>query len=302
MALALMHPTMYGEVLSAGCQGIRPAMLVSGSLVMSRCFWLLLACFVFTAAPAFAQFSGKLPGLEVTTAAAAPPKPPQVLGVSEDDQATREKLRKRITTDWIAIKLHHAVESLQRELDVQIQLDPEGLEEADVAKDQEIARFACRERRGDHALKLLLEPLHMTYIVRHGVVIVTSEEKAAEQLTTRLYNVRDLLDTWPPPEKRAVAVSRPFPVPEGTQVRWPAAGSRGEDEYIYDADTLIDLITSTVAPDSWTDNGGSGSMSVFRGLLVVSQSDDLHDELNLMLRQLRAGEQSQPGDVIVLSD
>lgn len=269
---------------------------------MSRCSWLLLAVIVFAAAPAFAQFGGRLPGLEVAAATAAPKRPVEVFGLSEDDQATREKLRKRISTDWIAIKLHNAVNSLQRELDVQIELDPEGLEEADVDKDQEIARFACRERRGDHALKLLLEPLHMAYIVRHGVVIVTSEEKASEQLTTRIYNVRDLLDTWPPQEKRAVVTSRPFPVPEGTQVRWPAAGSRGDDEYIYDSHTLIDLITSTVAPDSWTDNGGNGSISVFRGLLVVSQSEDLHEDLDLLFRQLRAGEQSQPGDVIVLSD
>jgi hypothetical protein len=38
---------------------------------------------------------------------------------------------------------------------------------------------------------------------------------------------------------------------------------------IADFDTLIDLITSTIAPDSWTDNGGSGSISGFpTGVLV----------------------------------
>jgi hypothetical protein len=46
----------------------------------------------------------------------------------------------------------------------------------------------------------------------------------------------------------------------------PRVGGGG---VIADFDTLIDLITSTIAPDTWTDNGGSGSISGFpTGVLV----------------------------------
>lgn len=46
----------------------------------------------------------------------------------------------------------------------------------------------------------------------------------------------------------------------------PRVGGGG---VIADFDTLIDLITSTIAPDSWTDNGGSGSINGFpTGVLV----------------------------------
>jgi hypothetical protein len=50
------------------------------------------------------------------------------------------------------------------------------------------------------------------------------------------------------------------------QPLFPRVGGGG---VIADFDTLIDLITSTIAPDSWTDNGGSGSISGFpTGVLV----------------------------------
>lgn len=47
---------------------------------------------------------------------------------------------------------------------------------------------------------------------------------------------------------------------------YPHVGGGG---VVADFDTLIDLITSTITPDSWTDNGGQGSISGFpTGVLV----------------------------------
>lgn len=190
------------------------------------------------------------------------------------------------------------MQGLQRELDVQIRLDPEGLDEAGVEEEQEV-NAVFRDRRGDQLLNLLLEPLHLTYVIKDGVISITSEEKAGEQLITRAYNVRDLLEPWPPKDKRGAA--SPLPIPEGTQVVWSAKGAAVARAQYYDAiDELLDLISSTVVPDSWTDNGGSGSMSIFRGLLIVSQTERTHEEVELLLRQIRAGDHSQPGDVIQL--
>ena len=56
-----------------------------------------------------------------------------------------------------------------------------------------------------------------------------------------------------------------------------------------DFDTLIDLIATTVAPDSWDDVGGPGSMAPFEGnlSLVISNTQDVHDEIVSLLEQLR---------------
>lgn len=259
----------------------------------------VIVCTLAGVSAASAQVVSTLPGLAATSPP-PPPKTPQFVGISGDDESVREKLKRRINVDWIQIKLHHAVDTLHRELGVDVQLDPEGLEEAGITRDEEVAQLSCRERRGEQVLRLLLEPLHMAYVVKNGVVMITSEEKASEQLTTRAYNVRDLLEPWPPREIRPAGGSGPLPVPAGTKVVWAKGKSQSLFQYYSAADEVIDLITSTVSPDSWTDNGGSGSISIFRGLLIVSQAEDVHNDVELLLRQIRAGERSQPGDVIQL--
>jgi hypothetical protein len=62
-----------------------------------------------------------------------------------------------------------------------------------------------------------------------------------------------------------------------------------------DFDTLIDLISSTVAPDSWEEVGGSGSLREFVGnlSLVVSQTGDVHEEIVDLLAQLRRLQESK---------
>src|SRR6185436_13888036 len=56
-----------------------------------------------------------------------------------------------------------------------------------------------------------------------------------------------------------------------------------------DFDTLIDLIQQTIAPDSWADAGGSGAIESFPTnlSLVISQTQDVHDQIADLLEQLR---------------
>ncbi|WP_425616826.1 hypothetical protein NA78x_000486 [Anatilimnocola sp. NA78] len=56
-----------------------------------------------------------------------------------------------------------------------------------------------------------------------------------------------------------------------------------------DFDPLIELITSTIEPDSWQDVGGPGSVSGFDTnlSLVVSQRQDIHERIADLLEQLR---------------
>lgn len=55
------------------------------------------------------------------------------------------------------------------------------------------------------------------------------------------------------------------------------------------ARALIDLIEATVQPATWDVNGGRGSIAYFsngHGLVVLA-SEDVHDEVGALLRQLR---------------
>jgi general secretion pathway protein D len=56
-----------------------------------------------------------------------------------------------------------------------------------------------------------------------------------------------------------------------------------------DFDSLIDLITSTIKPTTWDEVGGPGSIAPFETNLsiVVSQTQDVHEEIVDLLEQLR---------------
>ena len=56
-----------------------------------------------------------------------------------------------------------------------------------------------------------------------------------------------------------------------------------------DFDSLIDLITATIAPDTWDDVGGDGSIQGFPTnlSLVVSQTQEVHEQIADLLDQLR---------------
>jgi general secretion pathway protein D len=56
-----------------------------------------------------------------------------------------------------------------------------------------------------------------------------------------------------------------------------------------DFDALIDLITATIAPDTWDTVGGPGSVAEFETnlTLVVSQTQEVHEQIADLLNQLR---------------
>lgn len=109
--------------------------------------------------------------------------------------------------------------------------------------------------RLEAALARLLDPLDLTWVIRHEVLFVTSQDEAGSLLTTAVYRVSDVLD-------RARAGEPP-------------------------ADSLVEAIASTIMPDSWSDTGGPGDLAMLPGVLIVSQTSSVHDQINRLLAQLR---------------
>ena len=74
----------------------------------------------------------------------------------------------------------------------------------------------------------------------------------------------------------------------GTQARSAGPGGLGGGVQA-DFDTLIELITTTIAPQSWDEVGGPGSISGFDTnlSLVVSQTQEVHEQIADLLEQLR---------------
>ena len=68
----------------------------------------------------------------------------------------------------------------------------------------------------------------------------------------------------------------------------PTAPTHIDKAVPYDIFTLMDVIRSTCDPDAWEENGGNGTMTEFRGALVVAQTWRQHQLVEQLLHDLRA--------------
>ena len=106
------------------------------------------------------------------------------------------------------------------------------------------------------ALRLVLHDMGLTWVVRDEVLTVTTREKAQENLVVVAY-----------------------PLPRGLGDGRPADGQ-----------SMIDLIQSTVAAQTWDVVGGPGAIKPLESagelLLIVSQTSEIHDEVENLLRRV----------------
>jgi hypothetical protein len=102
----------------------------------------------------------------------------------------------------------------------------------------------------------MLEPLGLTYIIQNEVLLITTPETAEAELTTCVYDVRDLQQ-----------------------------GIRSG----LDFDPLIDAIISCISPETWAENGGGEAdiRPLQPGFLVVSQTAAVHEEIEELLNAIR---------------
>jgi hypothetical protein len=125
------------------------------------------------------------------------------------------------------------------------------------------------------ALRLLLRDVGLTYVVRDEVLQITSSEEAEKTMLTKIYLVSDLVR---------------------------CRDKQGEEWADYD--TLIDTIMSSVAPQTWDSVGGPGGiqrMTLYQNVsvLVVSQTEEVHEQIEDLLRALRSipGAKTEEGPV-----
>ena len=144
-----------------------------------------------------------------------------------------------------------------------VQIDIKAITDAGGSADTPIT-FRAKQLRLDSALRLMLQEHELDYIIDYfGVLIITSETKAKEHVVINYYPVGDLIgDT--------------------------SGNTAKEIDEAYAA--LLKTITSIVAPTTWSDAGGTGSITPFASCkaLVCSQTRPIHDEISTLLTDLRA--------------
>lgn len=76
-------------------------------------------------------------------------------------------------------------------------------------------------------------------------------------------------------------------------------GDSQKSTNVPDLDALIAVITSTVAPESWQDVGGAGTLQAYYGgLLIVNNNPQVHRKIEKLLTMMRDAAQQPPGAVV----
>ena len=211
------------------------------------------------------------------------------------EPSTQEKqiltmLTEPVTVEITSMLLTDAAEYLQDLLSIDIHVDASAYEETDAGS--KTVKVSAKDRPLRSVLRHILPSAELTYFVDDDALQIMSAEKAKSTLITRTYPVADLLES--------PLLARPLAA--ATYERATAAAPLGGAEDPKAApkrhatsnptstyERLRDTITNTVAPESWDEVGGSGSISIVPEArsLVISQTHAAHDEVLKLLRALR---------------
>ena len=175
-----------------------------------------------------------------------------MIGEPASHQAIRAQTSKVVSADFKNTPLQEAVSQLGAQAGVDIRLDTPALDELGIRR-REVVSLRLAEQPLDVVLSVMLGELELTAVAKDGVLLITSFERTFEDLRVAIYDVRDLCRDWA------------------------------------ESNALIDAITSSLAPDTWAANGGGEAeiRAARPGTLVVSQTEEVHDELLQLLEMYR---------------
>jgi len=171
-----------------------------------------------------------------------------------------EALAKELPISFVDTPLRDVMAHISERSGVGIRLSKK-IEDAGIQPDQPVT-LQLRNISLNSSLNILLKDLNLTTMIQNELLVITTVEDAhsPENMLTHIYPVKDLL------------------------------AERN------DFDPIIELITSTIEPDSWQDVGGPGAVSGFDNppVLVVSSRRDIHQQVGALLMTLRRAK-SLPG-------
>lgn len=203
------------------------------------------------------------------------------------DDETQVKLEKKIDADFAERPLNEVLAELAERIEVQFYVDTASLEEIGLSQDTPVT-FALKNIPAEMALRLIFKNLGLSYFLDNGVIIVTTAEEMSKKLSVRMYDVKSLVSNSNPSQPVAV----PMMMGGGMGVGMPGMEMQNmammngypgsSSEFLF-----INMIVQVIDPSSWNNAGGPGTLSVYRGILVVRQTESAHQEIEILLDELR---------------
>jgi type II secretory pathway component GspD/PulD (secretin) len=243
------------------------------------------------------------------------------------EKEIERKLTTPITLSFQDAPLATVIDDLRTVHNVNIVVDTQAMQEDGISLDSPVS-IKLMEVSLRSALNLILHQCRLTWIIKDEVLQITTEAHAKDRLKPTTYQVADLVipiesfgDIRNPyiPPNLGTPVNPPQPyaptplmgsgvlpggTPTGSAMGPQANGSTpfasaqqsGNGTTVSRRpanntmeETLIKLITSTIAPRSWSDMGGPGTIEYFplTMALVINQTADIQEQIADLLASLR---------------
>ena len=183
---------------------------------------------------------------------------PLFVGSSSVEKEIRNRLDRRGDYGFHEIKLPDLIDYLRAQ-GLSASVDEKRLDDIGVSLDVSLT-LKAKQVPLKFALRTMLKERELGYIIRDDSLVVTSDTAAKEYEQLVVYPVADLLDAGPGDERRD-----------------------------RDYDSLLDAITSMIAPTSWPDGTGPGPIKLWTQpvVLIISQTEEIHEQIADLLAQLR---------------
>jgi hypothetical protein len=178
------------------------------------------------------------------------------------ERAILTALKAPITVNFKNWKFDDVITYLETSLGQTILVDREALKDAEVAYDTPI-NLNVKNVSARTVLRIVLAQVGLTYIVKDELIQVISKERAKDMMVVRTYYIGDIILNMDPAQAM-------LPLLQQQQIQGIEA--------LKNVKQIIDMIQSSVDPQSWQLNGGNGTISFdARSMsLVIRQSAEVH--------------------------
>ena len=243
------------------------------------------------------------------------------------EMAIEKKLNEPITLNLKDQTLDEAIAFISNYTGLNVIVDPKALNDEGLSRDSKVS-LTANSIKLKNALKFMLRPLGLTYKAEDDVLLITSPQASRDRTYPWTYPVADLV-VPPNTAHQSNLASSGYPIfgpadappvpttggmngPVQTAGSTPTAKVNPRTVTVSDMMPLIQLITSTIAPNTWkvTDTGGDGGAygmgGAFGGAndadpaqpgsitpfllsisLIIRHTAEVHEEVAELLKQLR---------------
>ncbi len=178
-------------------------------------------------------------------------------------------LQQPVTCEFVETPLADVVAFLRQAARLPIVIDARSLDDVGLGTDTPVT-ISLQEIPLRSALRIMLRELDLTFVVRDEVVLITTPESAENRLQTLVYPVAELAE----------------------DTSEPLLADQASERF----ELLQDIVTHLIAPDAWSEVGGAGVIAPYddANVVVISQTEEVHEQIGALLAALAAARQADP--------